>query len=80
MEEVKFPFEPNEKVKAAFRQESSLASVVRCVMDALIVSASKSALNPWQTLYREHPELRDAPKNLTYNHFLETIDISRKTL
>lgn len=75
-QEVQFPFEPNEKVKAAFRQETALKVAARCITDALLIAMARPLQNPpWKVLFKEHPEVYNACKSLIYDQVTDTIDI-----
>ena len=74
-QKVKFPFEPNEKVKAAFRQETALKVAVQCITEALVTTTARPLRNPWKVLFKEHPEVYNASKNLIYDQITDTVDI-----
>ena len=78
VEKIKFPFEPNERVKAAFRNEVARIQAID-VMTKSLLEASIQVANPWGVLRREHPELCDkagkTKVGYNYNHFTEMVDI-----
>ena len=74
MSEVKFPFEPNEKVKAAFRQEAQYRRAIKMMTEA-IAKAASGIDSPWLVLGKEYPELMSIKEGLRYNELTETIDI-----
>jgi len=77
-EEIKFPFEPNEKVKAAFRQQRQMKAAVQLMTEALAEVAA-SIKEPFYVLAEEHPELREYRwTGLSYNHLTEELDIKNK--
>ncbi len=73
--EIKFPFEPNERVKAAFRQEAQTTRAVTLMTEAITKIAS-NILDPWTILKQEHPELIESESQLKYNCLSELVDIS----
>ena len=76
--EIQFPFEPNEKVKAAFRQQTALKVAVQCITEALVVATARPLRNPWKVLFKEHPEVYSASKSLIYDQVTDTVDIKMK--
>lgn len=78
-EEIKFPFEPNERVKAAFRNEVARIQAVE-VMTKALLEASIQVANPWDVLRKEYPELCKLARKtkLSYNYFTEMMDIREK--
>jgi len=77
-EKIKFPFEPNEKVKAAFRNEAAIKHATRLITEALVETVAKCITTSWEMLRKEHPELLEILKPITYNHFTQTVDLSTK--
>ncbi len=77
-EQIKFPFEPNEKVKAAFRNQSTLERMTAIITEALLTATTGFATNPWQILRKEHPELTESSKQLIYNQLDEKIEMRTK--
>ncbi|TET30121.1 MAG: hypothetical protein E3J70_05380 [Candidatus Heimdallarchaeota archaeon] len=77
--EIEFPFELNEKVKAAFRNESAMRMAIELVTKALVESAAFQISNPWLVLVKEHPELQKFHNNLVYNSMTETVDIKKES-
>lgn len=75
-EEVKFPFMPNEQVKAAFRQEVQLKRAIAMMTEALAKTAS-DVLDPWEVVKKEHPEILKQSTKLRYNVISETIDLDK---
>lgn len=76
--EMKFPFEPNEKVKAAFRQFAAMQRAIQIMTEALLVTATEQIIDPWCTVKSEHPELDLHEDHLFYSRPLEMIDIKPK--
>ena len=76
--DIKFPFEPNEKIKAAFRHDQQARMAIELIMDALLKTSSKM-INPWAVARKECPQLKEITKNsklrLIYNYLSEMIDI-----
>ena len=73
--EIKFPFEPNEKVKAAFGQQKVLERVVRIIVEALVSGLTDVFINPWDIVRKEHPELPKPSERYVYNTCDETITL-----
>ena len=73
--EVKFPFEPNETSKQAFRQEIQLKRAVSIMTEA-ITKVAADVIDPWEILKREHPELRKEFGRLRYNQISETVGLA----
>ena len=74
-DEVKFPFTPNERCKAAFRQEAQLRRAVSIMTEALAKVAT-DIISPWEIVKQEHPNLiRQPNKKLRYIEISETIEI-----
>ncbi|MBN2591602.1 MAG: hypothetical protein JXA96_17180 [Sedimentisphaerales bacterium] len=72
--EIKFPFEPNEKVKASFRQTAQRKKAIQVMTEAITTIACKID-SPWRIARKEHPELMSIKEVLQYNELTETIDI-----
>lgn len=77
-DQVKFPFEPNEVTKAAFRRQIRLDEMTKLITEALLNAATNFSENPWNVLYREHPNILNAPKSLCYNQLTQKVDIKTK--
>jgi len=73
--EIKFPFEPNKKVKAAFRQETQLRRAIY-VMTEAVAKVAADVIDPWEVAKQEHPELMVNLGRLKYNLISERIDLS----
>jgi hypothetical protein len=71
-DKIKFPFEPNEKVKAAFEQSSQYAKVLDMMIKALTQAFTQEYIDPWSIVQKEHPELMDFDR-LSYNHLTKKI-------
>ena len=74
-EEVKFPFEVNETVKATFRNANLLNSMIELMTKALLAAASESDPDPWTIVLKEYPELRNCAGRLQYIHATGMIDL-----
>ena len=76
-EKIEFPFEPSEKVKAAFRNENKMKIAVELMTRALADVLAESLYDPFEMLRKEHPEVLSRLKKgrLSYNHLTQTIDI-----
>jgi len=74
-EEIKFPFEPSEKVKAAFRHEGQMRAAVRLMTEALLKVAGEQCGEPFEILRKEHPDIFLKHRPLFYNHATQTVDI-----
>ena len=74
--EIKFPFKPNECVVAAFRQEAQLKRAI-VVMTEALAKVAADAVDPWDILMREHPELMEGKRRakFRYSGISETIDL-----
>lgn len=70
---IKFPFEPNEKVKKAFSHEVALKHVIEIMTEVMIEAASRVE-SAFPILIKEHPELKDCEKRLRYNHTIQKIE------
>ena len=76
MTEIKFPFEPSEKVKAAFRNEGKTRVAIEIITRALVDAAASQVDSPWMTLRKEHPEFQSRfGRDLIWNNLSETIDV-----
>lgn len=73
---AKFPFVPNEQVKAAFRQEVQMKRAIALMTKALADAAS-DVLDPWEIVKKEHPEVLKQSSRLRYNVISETIDLDQ---
>lgn len=71
--EIQFPFEPNKKVKAAFREDIKLQIAIDSILESLIKKATKIDKG-FNVLFREHPELISERGNLKYNRVTEKIE------
>ena len=83
MSDVKFPFKPNETVKAAFEHDQGLAVIARVLINEMLESAVRKRLNPWDILIREHPELRkyldrEDELTLSYSHALREFNLRKR--
>lgn len=74
-EEIKFPFEPSEKVKAAFRHEGQMKVAIRIMTEALVTAAAEQCSNPFELLREEHPDIFLSRRTLFYDQATQTIDI-----
>ena len=75
MAEIKFPFEPNEKVKAAFRNEGKTRVAIEVITRALVEAAASQVESPWKTLRKEHIEFQHhLGYGLVWNNLSETLD------
>ncbi len=72
---VKFPFEPSEKVKAAFRRGTALRETVALMTEALMRAAADTTTDPWDVVRKEHPELNLVKGNIIYNHLHQHLDL-----
>lgn len=74
---IKFPFEPNEKVKAAFRSAVAQEEAVRLMTIALMEATTRLNMKttPWDILRKEHPDVLVADGRMTYNNLTEKLDL-----
>lgn len=73
--EIKFPFKPNEKVRAAFRQERQMKVAIKLMTQAL-VSIAAEIQDPFQVLIEEHPEFKEYRfSGVVYSRMTEEFDI-----
>ena len=78
-EKIKFPFEPSEKVKAAFRNEGKTRVAIEIITRALVEAAASQVESPWMTLRKEHPEFQHRlGHDLVWNGMSETLDIKTR--
>ena len=64
---ITFPFEPNERVKAAFRSQAQRDHAVAIMTQALLEVAQQS-IDPWVVAFQEHPELTEYRFQMKYLH------------
>ena len=75
--EIKFPFEPSERVKAAFRNEVRLRQAITLMTEALI-QATTDMPDVWAIVRQDHPELTECERNgskVSYNHLTQTFNL-----
>ena len=61
-----FPFEPNEKVKQAFRQDAKIKAAIKTITKAVMTVAIELEVEPWQVFAKEHPEVAKSGAGLRY--------------
>ena len=76
-QEIEFPFEPNEKVKEAFRRYKALKDAATIIIEAFYHVLSEQTELPWQVLAKEHPEVTKTKNAVTYNHISQTIQLKQ---
>ncbi len=75
--EIKFPFKPNEKVRAAFRQERQMKCAIKLMTQALAEIAAEIQ-EPFTVLMEEHPEFKEYRySGLKYTHLTEEFNIRK---
>lgn len=74
---IQFPFEPNEIVKAAFRDETQMKIAIKMMTEALANVAAAQCGSPFDVVFREYPELIEIENELVYCARTKTIDIKK---
>ena len=75
--EIKFPFKPNEKVRAAFRQERQMRAAIRLMTQA-VAEVAAEINEPFTVLVEEYPEFKEYKySGIKYIHLTEEIDIKK---
>ena len=75
MDEVKFPFKPSERARAAFRQERQRKAAIKLMTEALAEVAS-DITEPFEVLVQDHPELMEYRwYGMSFNHLTQELDI-----